>query len=51
MKGLLKSRMQIRKEAEDFINTSVGVENVISIQETVTNTGPYSVIVWFKEKA
>ena len=49
--GLLASRVQIRKEAEEFINTAVGAENVISIQETVTSSGPYSVIVWFKEKA
>jgi hypothetical protein len=48
-KSLAANREMIRAQAVEFVNTQVGVENVVSIQEHVTSNGPFSVVVYYRQ--
>jgi hypothetical protein len=50
-KGLATNREAIRAEAVNWVNTEIGIENVVSIQEHVTGNGPFSVVVYYRALA
>ncbi len=41
-------RDKIRRQAEQFVNEAVGADNVISVTESVTASGPFMVTVWYR---
>ena len=43
---LTRGRDSLRKQAEEFINTQVGADNVIAIVE---QESPPTVVVWYRE--
>jgi len=42
---------KLRADVEEFINSRVGPENVVSITESGTRFGPSSITVWYRDKA
>jgi hypothetical protein len=41
-------RARVRAEVEEFINTDVGAQNVVSISESETTLGPATITVWYR---
>ena len=41
-------REGLRAEVEEFINTEVGAQNVVSISESETTIGPFTITVWYR---
>lgn len=41
-------RDRLLDAAEHFINENLALEQVISICETVTGNGPYSIAIWYR---